>query len=252
MVGDSTPVGALLDLHGNVSEDMVASGAILVACKEYPHIDYPQRAEELYALLARGARDGLRTRTVMRRVPMVAILGTTEEPMRGFVRKMQARERDPGILSISAMHGFPWSDTPYTSAAMLVVHDADDARAATDAGRIARELAAEFFEHEDDRARARLPIDEALDVALRESERLGNRPVVIADGSDNPGRRRCLRQHVHPARAARSRDLRRGAGNDLGPARRSRSPPPRAWAAKCSCASAARTAPCPASRSRRR
>lgn len=192
-VGDSTPVGALLDLHGNVSTEMVASGAILVACKEYPHVDYPQRAEELYALLARGARDGLRTRTVMRRVPMLGIMGTTEDPMRGFVKKMQAREHEPGILSISAMHGFPWSDTPYTSAAMLVVHDADDARSGEDAAVIARELASELFGMRTTAAATRLPIDQALDAARRESERLAAgdpdkaRPVVIADGSDNPG-----------------------------------------------------------------
>ena len=187
VVGDSTPVGALLDLHGNLSEDMVASGAILMACKEYPHIDYPQRAEELYALLVRGVRAGLRTRTVMRRVPMLGIMGTTEEPMRGFVRKMQAREQEPGILSVSAMHGFPWSDTPYTSAAMLVVRDADDDLAGEHAVRIARDLASEFFELRTTGPARRLPIDEALDAARRESERVHGRPVVIADGSDNPG-----------------------------------------------------------------
>lgn len=187
IVGDATPVGALLDLHGNVSEDMVASGAILVACKEYPHVDYPERAEELYSLLVRAAREGLRTRTVMRRVPMLGIMGTTEEPMRGFVRAMQAREREPGILSVSAMHGFPWSDTPYTSAAMLVVHDGDDALAAEHAGRIARSLASEFFGLRDTAPAPRLPIDAAIDAARHESERVGGRPVVIADGSDNPG-----------------------------------------------------------------
>ena len=188
VVGDSTPVGALLDLHGNVSEDMVASGAILVACKEYPHIDYPQRAAELYELLARGARDGLRTRTVMRRVPMLGIMGTTEEPMRGFVQKMQAREREPGILSISAMHGFPWSDTPYTSAAMLVVHDADDPRAGDNARRIAGELSVGVLRPEDHGTGQPLAHSRsARGCATRKRGASKHRPVVIADGSDNPG-----------------------------------------------------------------
>lgn len=185
VVGTSTPVGALLDLHGNVTEEM-ASGAMLVACKEYPHIDYPERARELYSLLARSASEGLRSRTVLRRVPMLGIMGTTEEPMRGFVKKMQSQEREPGILSVSAMHGFPWSDTPYTSAAMLVLHAADDAGAAQKADGIARELSAEFFGMKSSGGK-RLPIDPALDSALRESERVAGRPVVIADGSDNPG-----------------------------------------------------------------
>ena len=186
VVGDSTPVGALLDLHGNVTEDM-ARDAILVACKEYPHIDYPQRAAELYEMLARGASAGLRARTLVHRVPMLRIMGTTEEPMRGFVRGMKDRERGPGILSISAMHGFPWSDTPYTSAAILVVHDASAPRAGDAARRLAGELASELFALRTTAGARRLPIEEALALARIESERAADRPVVIADGSDNPG-----------------------------------------------------------------
>jgi microcystin degradation protein MlrC len=187
VVGESTPVGALLDLHGNVTEEMAAGGTVLVACKEYPHVDYPQRAAELYDLLARASRGGPRARTLVHRVPMVGIMGTTEEPMRGFVRRMQESEREPGILSISAMHGFPWSDTPYTSAAMLVVHNASDGGTAENANRLARDLSSEFFSLRKSNVGKRLPIGEALDVAERESRRLVDRPVVIADGSDNPG-----------------------------------------------------------------
>ena len=187
VVGESTPVGALLDLHGNVTEEMAAGGTVLVACKEYPHTDYPERAAELYSILAGAARGGSRVHTLLRRVPMVAILGTTEEPMRGFVRRMKAREREPGIRSVSAMHGFPWSDTPCTSAAMLVVHDAGDARAALNAEGVARDLAGELLALRTTAPARRLPIPEALEAALRESARVGGRLVVIADGSDNPG-----------------------------------------------------------------
>ncbi len=186
IVGDSTPIGALLDLHGNVTEDM-ASNAILVACKEYPHIDYPQRAAELYELLARASRNDLRPRTLIRRVPMLGIMGTTEEPMSGFVRKEKDCEREPGILSISAMHGFPWSDTPYTSAAMLVVYDAANAASGENASRMARELSSELFSLRASAPAKRVPIPEALDAAERESQRLVDRPVVISDGSDNAG-----------------------------------------------------------------
>src|SRR5262249_13066358 len=130
---------------------------------------------------------GLRPRTRVHRVPMVGIMGTTEQPMRGFVHKMQDCEREPGILSVSAMHGFPWSDTPHTSAAMLVVHDASGAGAPDQANRLARDLASEFFALRRSAPAKRLPIPEALDAAERESRRVVGRPVVIADGSDNPG-----------------------------------------------------------------
>ena len=187
IVGNSVPIGALLDLHGNVSEGMIADGAVLVACKEYPHTDYPERAAELYEILARASRGGPKPRTLMRPVPMLGIMGTTEGPMRAFVQRMKDCERQPGILSVSAMHGFPWSDTPYTSAAMLVVYDASIPRSDEGANQLARDLSLEFFSLRGKSPAKRVPIPDALDAAERESERLGDRPVVIADGSDNPG-----------------------------------------------------------------
>jgi microcystin degradation protein MlrC len=100
---------------------------------------------------------------------------------------MQDCEREPGILSVSAMHGFPWSDTPYTSAAMLVVYDARVGSAGEKATRVADDLSSEFFSLRKNSPARRLPIREALDAAERESRRHVDRPVVIADGSDNPG-----------------------------------------------------------------
>jgi microcystin degradation protein MlrC len=37
LVGADVPFGAILDLHGNVSQQMVESGTIIIGCKEYPH-----------------------------------------------------------------------------------------------------------------------------------------------------------------------------------------------------------------------
>ena len=183
VVGEATPVGALLDLHGNVSRAMADSGAVLVACKEYPHTDYPQRARELYSILTAMARGAARPRTLLHRVPMLGIFGTTEGPMRALVSQMKASETRPGILSVSVMHGFPWADTPNTSACVIVVHN-DDAAAASEAEAVANELAAAFFALRATTPK-RLPINEAIDQALRLAQ--PGRPVVISDGSDNPG-----------------------------------------------------------------
>jgi microcystin degradation protein MlrC len=178
--GPAMPVGALLDLHGNVTPAMIGSGAVLVACKEYPHTDYAERSAELYAILA-SAVQGAAVSTVMRRVPMLGLFGTTEGPMRDFVGRLKQAETTPGIHSVSAMHGFPWSDSPHTGAAIVVVHDS--ARGAA-ADELAACLAAEMLELRDTGAR-RLPLNEALDLALGSGS--GGKPVVLADGADNPG-----------------------------------------------------------------
>jgi microcystin degradation protein MlrC len=185
-VGPHVPVGALLDLHGNVTPAMVGSGAVLVACKEYPHTDYLPRTRELYSVLAAMAQEGLRVSTVFRRVPMLGLFGTTEPPMSQFVRRLKSCENVDGVLSVSAMHGFPWSDTPHTTAAILVACKGDDPPTLGRATQLADELATELFALRSNAAAPRLPLEAALDAALAAS-RPGAGPVVMADGSDNPG-----------------------------------------------------------------
>ncbi|MYM87116.1 microcystin LR degradation protein MlrC-like protein, partial [Rugamonas sp. FT82W] len=141
-LGPRMPVGALLDLHGNVTPAMVDSGALLLACKEYPHTDYDARSAELYGMLAAVARGAAMPRTVLRPVPMLGLFGTTEGPMRAFVRRLQDCEAQDGILSVSAMHGFPWSDSVHTGAAIVVLHAPS---AAAKAAQLADTLAAELF-----------------------------------------------------------------------------------------------------------
>ena len=185
IVGPKLPIGVLLDLHGNVSHAMIASDAILVACKEYPHTDYLPRARELRSLLAKAAAGEIKPRTLLRQIPMVAPLGTTENPMHDFVRRLEVSERTSGILSVSAMHGFAWSDVADMGASILVVHDDLDTAAASKAGDLATALARELFAIRSSGLTNRLPLDEALDAALAAVSDRG--PVVFADSSDNPG-----------------------------------------------------------------
>jgi microcystin degradation protein MlrC len=184
IVGPAVPIGALLDLHCNLSPAMLESGAALVACKEYPHIDYAARGEELHAMLSAMARGELALRAHSRRVPMLGIFGTTEGPMREFVQRLQASEAVPGIASVSALHGFPWADTPYTSAALMVLaHDTSAGAAAASA--LLDELAPAFHGLRERASARRLPLADALDAAT--AAITANGPVVLADTADNAG-----------------------------------------------------------------
>ncbi|WP_457421337.1 M81 family metallopeptidase [Roseateles sp. P5_E7] len=187
LIGPRVPLGALLDLHCNLSPAMVDSGAVLVACKEYPHIDYAARGEELHAMLSAMARGELAIKAQWRRVPMLGIFGTTQPPMSDFVRQLQASEQTvPGVASVSVLHGFPWSDTPYTSAAVLVLAQ-DTPAAAKAAAQLLGELADSFYGLRERAVANRLPLDAALDEALAAMQRAEGRPVVLADTADNPG-----------------------------------------------------------------
>lgn len=187
LVGPQRPVGALLDLHCNLSPAMVDSGAVLIACKEYPHIDYAARGEELHALLGAMVRGELALQARWQRVPLLGIFGTTQPPMRDFVRELQVAEQAvPGVRSVSVLHGFPWSDTPFTSAAVLVLAEASPA-AGRAAERLATELAERFYALRHTASAHRLPLAAALDEAEAAMAAEPGRPVVLADTADNPG-----------------------------------------------------------------
>lgn len=179
-VGPEMPVGGLLDLHGNVSAAMIESGALLVGVKEYPHVDYPERARELHDMLVEVA-GGTRMTMTLRTIPWLSLQGTVEQPMRGFVDRMIDAEGTEGIRSVTLMHGFPWADWAHTGASVLVVSLQAKAAAAS---ALADGLAEAFVSIADGAPTERLSIDDAIDTAL--SER-GEGPVVIADSSDNPG-----------------------------------------------------------------
>jgi len=178
VVGAQVPVGALLDLHCNLSPAMVDSGAVLIACKEYPHIDYAQRGIELHGVLSRIARGELALQARWQRVPMVGIFGTTQSPMREFVLRLHASEELAGIHTVSALHGFPWSDTAFTGAALLAY-----AQVGVVAGELVDQLAQAFYALRERASSPRMPMHEALDAALAAPPGL----VVLADSADNPG-----------------------------------------------------------------
>lgn len=187
LIGPKVPLGALLDLHCNLGPAMLESGAVLVACKEYPHIDYAARGEELHAMLSAMARGELALKAHARRVPMLGIFGTTLPPMSDFVARVKASEATvPGVVSVSVLHGFPWADTPFTSAALMVM--AHDTPASAEAAqKLLDELAAELYAIREPASAPRLPLAVAMDEAIAAMAHASGRPVVLADTADNPG-----------------------------------------------------------------
>lgn len=185
IVGPDVAIGIELDLHCHFTQLMHESADVIIAFKEYPHIDTDARGRELYRLLVEVAAGRLRPVTAVFDCGMVGLWHTTREPMQGFVRQMEAAENQPGVLSVSLGHGFPWGDVPEAGAKLWVVTDNDPVLART----LAERLGDEFW-----RLRALIgpevaTIDVVLDEVLADATgaQSGNGPVVVADVADNPG-----------------------------------------------------------------
>ena len=179
LVGPSAVIGIELDLHCQVTEATLRLADVAICYKEYPHVDIVERAREVYDLACAAATGRLRPVAALFDCRMVGAWPTIREPMSGFVRRMQAAEREPGVLSVSLAHGFPWCDAPAAGARLWVTTDGDAALAAATAERLGRDFyalrAAMIFPSE--------PIDTALDAALASPAG----PWVIADVADNAG-----------------------------------------------------------------
>ena len=96
-----------------------------------------------------------------------------------YAADMVTAEGEPGVLSVSLNHGFPWADVPNAGAKMLVITDGDPDLAR----RTAEALGRRFYAI---REEAMLPFT-PLDEAMRQAGEPGEQPILLADTSDQTG-----------------------------------------------------------------
>lgn len=176
--GPDTKIGVELDPHCHLSPALVDTADAVILMKEYPHVDYVERAKELYDICTRAALGHLHPRSALFDCRMLGFYPTTSTTMAGLLARLREAERRPGILSVSFVHGFPWGDTAETGSKMLVIADGDAMLAARTAEELGRMIYAQR-----EGLLPRMPgVAEALDqVATMPGT------VVLADTADNPG-----------------------------------------------------------------
>lgn len=178
LAGPACVIGVELDPHCHMSHAMASQADALILMREYPHIDYEERAIELFELCRAAATGKTRPVMAVADCAMVGFYPTTAQPMRGLVDLLAEVERRPGILSASYVHGFPWGDVADAGTKVVVVADRDRALAA----RTARELAQALY-------RVRHELLPRLESAAQvlDPAPTGPFPVILADAGDNPG-----------------------------------------------------------------
>ena len=180
IVGPRVPIGVELDLHCHFTERMRRNADILVAYKEYPHTDVLDRLAEVWRLTLDTAAGRIRPVTAVADCRMVGLWHTTREPMRGFVRRMQALEGQGGVLSVSFGHGFPFADVPEAGAKVWVITNDDLPHAQA----LADELARALFAMRHETRSVPMSVAAALDTLQAAPP---GRPLVLADVADNAG-----------------------------------------------------------------
>ena len=172
-------IGVALDLHCHVTEAMLNTCDLMICFKEYPHDDATARAEELFDLAVQTRNGQIAPKMAMFDCRMNNLFLTKSGAMRRFVDRLSAFEKEPGILSVSLSHGFPWGDVEDVGARLWVVSDGDSDLARQSAETLGRE----FYDLRAEVADTFPKLSDALDQAMATD----STPVVLADMGDNSG-----------------------------------------------------------------
>lgn len=179
IVGDKCVIGVEHDPHCHMTLKRLRNINIMVCYKEFPHTDVADRAEDLLDLVLRTLRGEIRPVMSLYDCRQIGSYPTTRPLMRGFVDRMTALEGKDGILSVSAVHCFPYADVPELGSRILVVADGDKAKA----DALATKLGEEFVSMRGRTQPEFLTVADGVKTAMA----FDGRPVVIADPADNAG-----------------------------------------------------------------
>jgi microcystin degradation protein MlrC len=182
VVGEDVPIVATLDLHTNLSDEMVTGTEALVGFKKYPHTDMAETGVQGLRVLASIIRDGIAPSMVHTRIPLIvpnqSMVTTWQSPLKTAIDRAREIEQEPGVLAATVLGGFPFADVPFGGLATIVVTDNDPEAAR----RYGDELAEICWSLRDDFKITPTPVRDAI------AEAVSGEPgsvFVLADVADS-------------------------------------------------------------------
>ena len=182
LIGGDLPLVVSLDLHANVTPDMVQHADALIAYRTYPHVDMAdtgRAAADHLALLL----DGRKFAKAFRQLPFLIPISwqcTSDHPTKSIYQKLAALQDDM-VPSLSFAPGFPAADFAHCGPSVFAYGCTQ-----ADADAAAETIARLIEGHEDDFDGRIYAPDEGVRHAM-ELARTATKPIVIADTQDNPG-----------------------------------------------------------------
>src|SRR5947199_6953484 len=182
-IGKDLALVVSLDLHANVTPQMVEQADALIAYRTYPHIDMADTGRAAAKHLALLLRSKHRFAKAFRQIPFLIPISwqcTNDEPCKSIYAKLAALESD-AVPTLSFAPGFPAADFHDCGASVFAY-----GRTQADADTAADKVAALVESHEDDFDGRIYSPDDGVRLAM-ELAKSASKPIVIADTQDNPG-----------------------------------------------------------------
>lgn len=199
IVGRDYPIMSSLDIHGNITPEMIELSDGLFVIKEYPHTDMAEAAYLATKTLIRTIQGEIKPVMTLEILPIILPNTTTttiEPPMASVRDHFAAYCKEHGFIDATMVQGFSANDQYWAGASVLIV-------AERDATKEAKELAKYFWDRRHDFDPHPLTAVQAIDWAQQYD---GDGYVVVNESSDNPGSG-CPGDGTHLLRELVDRDL---------------------------------------------
>lgn len=180
VIGDK-PIMSSLDLHANMTCEMLNLSSGFIGYKENPHSDIYEAAYKTTAMLIQYLQGDIQPEMCLKKIPMLIspAIGSTMDGPACEVKEFFAQyAKEHNLIDATFFHGFSNTDCPISSASIFVVANGYTPEKEAD------ELAKYVWEKRHDFEPLAYSASEAIDKAL---SMVKDGYVVINEGSDNPG-----------------------------------------------------------------
>ena len=183
VIGDELPLVVSLDLHANVTPEMIAHADALIAYRKYPHVDMADTGRASAKHLALLLKTKQRLAKAFRQLPFLIPISwqcTNDQPTKGIYERLAALQSE-AVPTLSFAPGFPAADFVHCGPSVFAY-----GRTQAEADAAADKVVALVESHENDFDGRIYTPDEGVRLAI-ELAKTAKKPIVIADTQDNPG-----------------------------------------------------------------
>ncbi|MBC8224260.1 M81 family metallopeptidase [Candidatus Bathyarchaeota archaeon] len=185
-VGYEMPLMVTFDLHGNKDEAILKEATGIFGYHSSPHVDSGETgrraARGMLATLAGEINPTMAIRKPGIVVPSV-FSATTVSPGKDIIDRVLEWEAKEGVVDVTALMGFSWSDVHQLGMSMIAVTDDDPGLAQEIVDDLA-ELAWEKREYLTGRAKSSLyNVEDGVALAM-EKAKTAEKPIVLLDCAD--------------------------------------------------------------------
>lgn len=176
------PISVTIDMHANISDQMIERCDFIVGYDTYPHIDAYERAMEACRLLMRCILNEVRPIQYLAKANVLiapTLMNTNMTPMNTLMNQAFEIEKDEQVLNVTIAGGFAFADVHCAGITIVVTTDKNAEKAKS----LAEHLALWFWDNKEEFRPKLYPIGFAYERIMHS----GDYPAILIESSDNVG-----------------------------------------------------------------